>query len=170
MPTITPSSTTWTLRLKHHKTTVLLHAEALQTLTSLCAELLYALRETYPDGIVAGKPLPAAAEDIQLAKLQDATDPEKGWVLLSSVAATSINNSKGKGKSAGGEGSLKAAGVKDNAVLAFRWGGDAEVGGVREDEDGMEVEEDAAVGEWDVVWARYEDTYMDGLDDEGIAE
>ncbi|EOD48444.1 hypothetical protein GTA08_BOTSDO11856 [Neofusicoccum parvum] len=162
MPAVQPSSTTWTLRLKYHKTTVLLHADALQTLSSVRAELLQALRETSPDGI-AGKPLPTNPGDLQLAKMKDTSDPEKGWALLTGAATS---GTKGKGKT-GGEGSLKAEGVKDNAVLAFRWGGDAEA--KREDEEGMDIEDDASDA-WDVVLPKYEDTYIDGLEDEGIAE
>ncbi|KAB2580981.1 hypothetical protein DBV05_g468 [Lasiodiplodia theobromae] len=170
MPAITPSSTTWTLRLKHNKTTVLLHVDALQTLASVRAELLHCLRETCPEGI-AGKPLPADPAELQLAKMQDPSDPDKGWVLLTGTSSGGDGgDSKGKGRAkaaAAGEESLKAEGVKDNAVLAFRWGGEKGTG--QDDEGGMEIEEDGDDA-WDVVLPKYEDTYMDGLEDEGIVE
>ncbi|KAH7030232.1 hypothetical protein B0J12DRAFT_745260 [Macrophomina phaseolina] len=176
MPAIDPSSTTWTLRFKHHKTTILLHADALQTLTSIRAELLHVLRETAPEGI-AGKALPDSPEEIQLAKLRDTSDPEKGWKLLTQATAEGGGGkSKGKGKSGGaGDESLKAVGVKDNAVLAFRWGGAVDNGLDGADmaidiEGEDEEDEKGADGGWDVVWPRYDDTYIDGLDDEGIAE
>ncbi|KAF4312741.1 hypothetical protein GTA08_BOTSDO11856 [Botryosphaeria dothidea] len=166
MPAIDPSSTTWTLRFKHDKTTVLLHADALQTLTSIRTELLHALRETSPDGI-AGKPLPSDPQDIQLAKMKDTSDPDKGWVLLTGTGGRA--GSKGKGKSGAGDGSLKAEGVKDNAVLAFRWGVSA---GTKEaGEEDMDIEDEGGDEDgWDVAWPKYEDTYIDGLEDEGIAE
>ncbi|KAL1635442.1 hypothetical protein SLS58_010251 [Diplodia intermedia] len=195
MPAITPSSTTWTLRLKHNKTTVLLHVDPLQTLASVRAELLHCLHETFPDnnnnnGGGGGRPLPADPAELQLAKMRDPSDPERGWVLLVSGGGGGGGGSdeKGKGRakakakaaSGGGADSLKAVGVKDNSVLAFRWG-------VRAGRDGdaggdMEVDEDDEDGEgdvgnddddddaWDVVLPKYEDSYMDALEDEGIVE
>ncbi|KKY14848.1 hypothetical protein UCDDS831_g07926 [Diplodia seriata] len=200
MPAITPSSTTWTLRLKHNKTTVLLHVDPLQTLASVRAELLHCLRETFPEdnnnNNGGGRPLPADPAELQLAKMRDPSDPERGWVLLVSGGGGGGGGSdeKGKGRAkakakaasggggGGGADSLKAVGVKDNSVLAFRWGvragrdgdGDGDAGGEMElDEDDEDGEGDVGDDDddaWDVVLPKYEDSYMDALEDEGIVE
>lgn len=99
--------------------------------------------------------------------MKDTSDPEKGWVLL--IGTGGRAGSKGKGKSGAGDGSLKAEGVKDNAVLAFRWG--VSVGTKEAGEEDMDIEDEGGDEDgWDVAWPKYEDTYIDGLDDEGIAE
>ncbi|OJD36637.1 uncharacterized protein BKCO1_10000143 [Diplodia corticola] len=202
MPAITPSATTWTLRLKHAKTTVVLHVDPQQTLGSVRAELLHCLRETCPDGVpctVSAPPggnekkkaLPADAAALQLAKMRDPSDPERGWVALlvdDAVAAAGGGDEeeeeegekKGKGKGRARERArargaaglrLKEVGVKDGAVLAFRWGGGEEKARVgAEMEVDLDGEEGGDDGAWDVVLPKYEDSYMDGLEDEGIVE
>jgi len=159
MPT-EPNPSTWTLRLKHHKTTILLHIDPLQTLASLKEDLLLALQQTCPHQTLHGKQLPSAAGAFAIAKPRDPLDvAAKGWERLPA------------GKKAERE-SVKAAGVRDNAVLAFRWDekgkkavlgadegdGDGEVG-LGFDGDGGEDEE------WDVVLPSFEDQY--GVENEG---
>ncbi|KAF2840999.1 hypothetical protein M501DRAFT_931138 [Patellaria atrata CBS 101060] len=143
MPT-QPSPITYTLRLKFHKTTVLLHVDPLQTLHSLRSDLLTALRQTCPDGTIGGLALlPDTPEEIELAVPRDLNDASKGWVRV--LAA-------GEGSQGVGD-VVTARGVRDGGVLAFRFRSGREAGG--EDED----------GEWDVVLPSYEDAY--GVENEG---
>ncbi|KAJ4991172.1 hypothetical protein SVAN01_03300 [Stagonosporopsis vannaccii] len=164
----TPSPQTWTLRLKSHRTTILLHIDPLQSFASIKSTLLTALTET---GISVNEaspplPLPASASDIQLGRPVDPLDASQGFVLGEwetpvsdeEVAIEEEGSGKGKGKAAvkGGKGKdadakdcPKGAGLKDGAVLAFRWEGDGA------QEEGM----------WGVQLASFEDAY--GVQNEG---
>jgi hypothetical protein len=149
---------TWTLRFKYHKTTILLHTDPLTPLSNVKTSLLDALRDTKPDGIES-RALPTEPSQIQLAKPVNPLEMVEGWESLDpSPNDDSFDpdeeTSRGKQKATKKMEetmSLKAAGVKDNAVIAFRWTleGDAE-----EDET-----LGAREGEWDVVWPSFEDGY-----------
>jgi len=65
--------------------------------------------------------------------------------------------------------SVKAAGMRDNAVLAFRWDEKGKKAVVEDEGDGDEeldlVGDDSEGEEWDVVLPSFEDQY--GVDNEG---
>lgn len=179
-PTV-PSPSTWTIRFKHHKTTVLLHIEASQTISSIKEELLNVLKQTCPDGTSEGTLLPESGEEIQLARPLDINDVSAGWRRL--AAGDSVGKgkmSKGKGKEKAGSEitakgvdaeSLKSLGFKDNAVLAFRFASEIEaeelsgrktqtdVLGDEDDEMGLEEDEGDIKENWDVVIPTWEDQY-----------
>ncbi|EON67307.1 hypothetical protein W97_06560 [Coniosporium apollinis CBS 100218] len=170
-----PSPLTWTLRLKHARTTVLLHTDPLQSLSSVKAELLRALRATQPDGTLHGVALPGEAEALVLGKPRDVHDLAQGWVRIGGAAAdggedgaaNGTGKGKGKGKARevnGVEESVKGAGLRDNAVVAFKWGASAARNGrEREgelDDEGLELDEEVEGDDgWDVQIPKYEDTY-----------
>ncbi|KAK3063164.1 hypothetical protein LTS18_002549 [Coniosporium uncinatum] len=155
---IQPNSSTWTVRLKHHKTTIVLHIDPLQTLASLKEDLLLALQQTCTHQTLRGKQLPSAAGAFAIAKPRDPLDVARGWERLPA------------GKKADRE-SVKAAGLRDNAVLAFRWdekGKKAVMGGEEEGDgdEGLGLDGDGREGEeWDVVLPSFEDQY--GVENEG---
>lgn len=146
----TPTPLTWTMRLKNHKTTVILHVDSLQSLSTLKKELLAVLNEISPSGL-NGHALPSSTSDMLLAKPIDPLDMSFGWDALerSNQLDDPFNIDedapKGKGKQLESE-NLKAYGIKDNAVLAFKFRGDGTKG-------------------WDVVQATFEDEY--GVANEG---
>lgn len=182
-----PSPITWTIRLKHHRTTIVLHANPLQTFTSIKSQLLSALRDTQPDGKLEDKALPSSPSEIVLGRPVDMNDPNKGFVLGEWEQGGDLfededgaEGSKGKGKAvAKGKGRskreegeeeeegiassdsvkdcLKGAGFRDGAVFAFKWGEEAR-------EDNEDEEMDAVLvgkgdSEWDVIIPSYEDAY-----------
>ena len=181
MSTITPTSRTWTLRLKHNKTTILLHADPIQTLTSLKSDLLIALRDTHTSGTINGHQIPQNADDVILAKPVDINDLTQGWERLSAGAKSAENGSdaKGKGKAtatAGANGKASAkmtncpqgAGLRDGGVVAFKFRSEEEADG-REgvgeggDEDIAVLEEDRGPldEEWDVVAPTIDEAYAE---------
>jgi len=140
-----PDPQTWTIRLKHHKTTLLLHVNPLQTLATLQKELLAVLSERSPSSF-NGHTLPSTPQDIILAKPFDPLDLSQGWDPLepSDELEDPFNIDeeapKPRSKKTIESENLKAYGIKDNAVLAFRF---------REEKG----------GEWDVVQAVNIDEY-----------
>lgn len=157
-----PTPSTWTLRLKSARTTVLLHADPLSTFASIKSALLTALRETgfaqSSDG--AAITLPSTPSAVQLGRPLDPLDPSAGFVLGEWEATDAdddvaidegkTSSSKGKGKKeSSGLDCPKGAGLKDGAVLAFRW-------------EGIEGAEGP---EWGVQIASFEDAY--GVANEG---
>jgi hypothetical protein len=188
MTSTTPSPLTWTLRLKSHKTTVVLHVNPLQTFSLIKTELLHALQDTslkHPD---TGEeiPLPDSPSDIQLGRPITLNDPHAGFTLgeweytntasdMEIDEVKPVKNGKGakRGKNDGGNINVKdcpkGAGLKDNAVLAFRFKGD---GTEWEDEDdgdeGVDLSADDVRGRgkrsrkgdmWGVRIASFEDSY-----------
>lgn len=146
-----PSPLTWTLRLKHHKTTVLLHCDPLQTFQSIKTALLAALNETNPDGTLNNRVLPSSPHEIILGRPVDLNNPEEGFLLgewEKARGGLDAGESEGAGK---GKGKRKSI-----AVLAFKWRGKDE-----EDEGDEDVE--VRLGEkeenWDVIIPAYEDAY-----------
>lgn len=178
MTTAEPSPATWTVRFRYHRTTVLLHIDPLQSVASIKADLLSALRQTSPEGKLEGSiDLPESTEDIQLARPLDINDPSAGWRGLqvpdgnSAAGKGRIPKSKGKAK----EGSdpvgldaecLKSLGVKDNALLAFSFTTLRANGARKQPEDGTNDEGDDMAEDsedehesWDVVMPTWEDQY-----------
>ncbi|KAF1816240.1 hypothetical protein P152DRAFT_454499 [Eremomyces bilateralis CBS 781.70] len=155
MPAQKPNPGTWTFRLKYHMTTVLLHVDPLENLSSVKAELLKALQETTPTEELNGKPLPEGPEQFRLAQPNNINDPLSGWTQIDpNPFEDEGDGSRGrrKGKTAAGQ-SVKAMGLQDNAVLAFQWGEkDKNI-----DDGDMDVEEE----EWDVVIPSSEDVFDD---------
>lgn len=144
--TTAPDSTSWTLRLKSHKTTVLLQINPLHTFETIKKELYTALRDTGLRDLKDNDiPLPASAEDIQLGRPVNINDPRSGFVIgewepsgnLEVEAEDANLTGKGKGKgrpkknidadsiasSSNIRNCPKGANLKDGAVLAFRWQG-----------------------------------------------
>jgi hypothetical protein len=182
----TPTPTTWTLRLKSHRTTVFLHIDPLTPFATIKETLHAALAETGLTPFEGGPPiaLPSSASSIQLGRPADPLDASQGFVLGEWESApsddevaiededegTGTGKGKGKGRAAASSASAtakgkgkggrseragdyycpKGAGLRDGAVLAFRWEGD----GTDKDE-----------ASWGVHIARYEDAY--GVQNEG---
>lgn len=170
----TPSSQTWTLRLKSHKTTVLLHVDPLQTFTSIKEQLYKALEDTglKSDGDSLEQiSLPPSPADIELGRPVNTNDPHKGFQLgeweYSPLEAEDGDDPKGKGKAKAGRPKKsdtvgadsvkdcpKGAGLRDGAVLAFRW----KDNGSLEEED-IEKADGRKANMWGVKLASYEDNY-----------
>lgn len=167
-----PSAQTWTLRFKSHKTTVLLHVDPLQTFSAIKEQLYRALEETgLKDGDSKVITLPASPADIELGRPVNTNDPHKGFQLgeweYSPLEEDEADDLKGKGKakpgrpkttSAIGADSVKdcpkGAGLRDGAVLAFRW----KENGSQADDD-IERSDGRKVDMWGVKLASYEDNY-----------
>lgn len=137
----------WTLRFKQHKTTVLLFAQQSQSLDSIKCDLLDAIKARGIEEI-NGNALPSDPEDIEFGVPRDKYDISKGWVPLK-IPEVEEGDTKGKGKAVKKDsvlnGSPLGAGLKDGAMLAFRFTkGPAE--------DGMDVDD-----EWDVIIPSYDD-------------
>jgi hypothetical protein len=181
----TPSPQTWTLRLKSHKTTVLLHVDPLHTFDTIKSALYSALQETELRHPETGEviPLPPSPSDIQLGRPININDAHEGFKLgeweYSAMAEEQDQEPKGKGKAKAGTGSSgkagvaanvqqcpKGAGLKDGAVLAFRWVGDGNWEGDEEDEDDLDNVRAGREGDmWGVKLASFEDAY--GVENEG---
>lgn len=204
MPTANPPARVWCLRFKLNRTTILLHTDAQQTFSSIRSELLTALKSTNPSGTLHGTlrdgtpvsyPLPESAEDIALAKPADINDASAGWEAIGDDALDELDfedestgaASKGKGKakatpqqkraskSGGVNDCPQGAGLRDGAVVAFRFRSAEEKGRRRRLAEGsLDVDEiardgmgDDAVG-WDVIVPTMEETY--GEEDAAAAE
>ena len=135
----------WTLRFKQHKTTILLFVQQSQPFDSIKRDLLEAIQATNIKE-VNGNALPLDPEDIELGVPRDKNDINKGWVPLKIPEAEEADV-KGKGVKKGSvlNESPLGAGLKDGAMLAFRFTKGAA-------EDGMDLDE-----EWDVIMPSYDD-------------
>lgn len=167
-----PSPLSWTLRLKAHKTTVLLHVDPLHTFDNIKSRLFDALQETELRHPETGEPipLPESASEIQLGRPVNIHDASEGFQLGEWEYSITEEEEEGKGKGkakASGNSSEKAgmsnakqcpkgAGLKDGVVLAFRWRGDGSWDGEEEDEDDL-VAKPADM--WGVKLASFEDAY-----------
>ncbi|PSN65157.1 hypothetical protein BS50DRAFT_645203 [Corynespora cassiicola Philippines] len=190
MSSTTPTPQTWTLRLKSHKTTVLLHIDPLQTFSSIKATLHKALQET--GGVhtldpltheSTALPLPSSPSDIQFGRPANPLEPSAGfqlgeWETSSPFGededVAPVEDVKGKGKAKVGASKGKSAvaaagdcpkgvGLRDGAVLAFRWRGDGLYEGEGDfDPEGGYVD---GVDMWGVKMASFEDSY--GVENEG---
>ena len=164
MAPVQPSPLTWTIRFKHHKSTTLLHVDPLQPLDEVKSELLRALRQTHNSGLLpTGQRIPTDPSDLLLAKPVNAFHYEKGWTRLDGAASAvngvedgpsvkkrKMGETQASAKNA--DDCMKALGLKDNAVLAYKFRGH-DVADEDEDE-GVDMEED----NWDVVIPSYEDS------------
>jgi hypothetical protein len=165
-----PSPQTWTLRLKSRKTTVLLHVDPLDTFSTIKSHLYYALKDTglKDPATNAPIPLPHSSANIQLARPVDVHDAQQGFQLGEwefPVDDSEDGGGKGKGKAKAGSKSNggaatsnakdcpKGAGLKDGAVLAFRWVGD----GVWDGGDDAGMEDRSST--WGVQLASFDDAY-----------
>ena len=135
----------WTLRFKQHKTTILLFVQQSQSFDSIKRDLLDAIKATNIKEI-NGNSLPSDPEDIELGLPKDKNDVSKGWVPLI-IPEGEEADVKGKGVKKGSilNGSPLGAGLKDGAMLAFRFTKGAA-------EDGMDLDD-----EWDVIMPSYDD-------------
>lgn len=162
---VTPSPLTWTLRLKSHKTTVLLHVDPLTTFESIKTYLYDALQETgftNPD-TDESIPLPESAADIQLGRPVNVNDANEGFQLGEwEYTNTEEDEDEGKGKgkakakaTANVKQCPKGAGLKDGTVLAFRWAGDGSWDG----EDEFDISKGKRGDMWGVKLASFEDAW-----------
>ncbi|KAM0720271.1 hypothetical protein Q7P37_004407 [Cladosporium fusiforme] len=191
MPNANPPARVWCLRFKLNRSTVMLHVDALQTLSSVRAELLLALQATNPDGVFKGTlrdgtpishPLPSNAEDIALAKPIDINDLNAGWEPIGDdIGDLNFDDDiggKGKGKAKAAKAAPKGvndcpqgAGLRDGGVVAFKFRSEEEKARKqREVEGSLDVDEIAKedVVVWDVIVPTMEETYGD--DDAAAAE
>ncbi|KAF1846311.1 uncharacterized protein K460DRAFT_367116 [Cucurbitaria berberidis CBS 394.84] len=178
----TPSPQTWTLRLKSRKTTVLLHVDPLHTFPTIKSYLYDALQETDLKDAETGEsiPMPASPSEIQFGRPVNINDAHEGFQLGEWEYAAAEEEAEGKGKAKAGRKSNggtiasaanvkncpKGAGLKDGAVLAFRWAGDGNWDG---DDGDMDVDLDKGgsgkeADMWGVKLASFEDAY--GVDNE----
>lgn len=135
----------WTLRFKQHKTTILLFVQQSQPFDSIKRDLLDAIKATNIKDINANF-LPSDPEDIELGVPRDKNDISKGWLPLK-IPEVEEGDTKGKGVKKGSvlNESPLGAGLKDGAMLAFRF-----IKGAAE--DGMDLDD-----EWDVIIPSYDD-------------
>ena len=96
-----PTPTSLTLFLKLNRTTIVLPATPISSLSALKSQLLSALQSRYPDGIDAAA-LPKSAEEIQIATPITVEEGGETWSPVE------------------GNDSLAALGFKDGNVLAFK--------------------------------------------------
>lgn len=167
----TPSSQTWTLRLKSHKTTILLHVDPLQTFSSIKSQLYHALQDTdLKNAEGESIPLPSSPTDLEFGRPVNPNEASKGFELgeweYSPLEEDDMDDVKGKGKAKAGRPKKaetggasvkdcpKGAGLRDGAVLAFRWK-DNEA----QDSIDIESEDGRKANMWGVVLASYEDSY-----------
>ena len=142
----------WTLRLKQHKTTILLFVEQTQSFTSIKSDLLDALRKCGRSEL-NGQSIPTDPEDVILGVPVDKNEIAKGWVGLEISAMENGDDledtNRGRRKDTVLNGSPLGAGLKDGSMLAFKFRGeDAETNG-----DGSEMDD----GSWDVIIPSYEE-------------
>jgi hypothetical protein len=183
MPVYDPTPDVWTIKFKNARTTVVLYVYQLQSLESIKVELLHALKTTNPSGQLNGATLPDSADDIEFAKPRDLSNPgASGWQSIGSDAQVDdfdadlfggdnvTSKAKGKGKAKANSGSHKdsllGAGLKDNAIVAFRFRGQKTVSRPVGDDidEGLGLEDDAPGADgWNVELPRFEDVY--GLND-----
>lgn len=120
-----------------------------QSFTSIKAELLEAIKAT---GIheISGYKLPENADDIVLGVPVDKNDLSYGWVDLEIPEREDdvVNGSKSKGvkKNSVLNSSPQGAGLKDGAILAFRF-----------TTDGDQDESNIDGSDWDVIMPSYDD-------------
>lgn len=187
MPNANPPARVWCLRFKLNRSTILLHIDAQQNLSSVRSELLIALQSTNPDSILKGTlrdgtpvtyPLPSNADEIVLAKPKDINDLSAGWEPIgddlddldfADTDVTGKSKGKAKAKSVSSKGGVndcpQGAGLRDGGVVAFRFRKPGEQAMRQRLVDGsLDVDEIAKDGVdggivWDVVVPTMEETY-----------
>ena len=165
MAPTTPSPLTWTLRLKYHKSTTLLHVDPLQSFISIKGELLRALRQRHTDGqLPNGTVIPTSADEVLLAKPVDVSDHNQGWTRIedSMSHAEDVQPPRAAGSSKKRKPDVtspmscpQASGLRDGSVLAYKFSSSGQ------DDEGLGLEDEV----WDVVIPSYEDTA--GVTNEG---
>ncbi|MCJ1480644.1 hypothetical protein MMC06_000799 [Schaereria dolodes] len=146
-----PNPLLWTLRFKQHKTTILLFVEQAQSFISIKQELLEAIRKSGRTE-VNGRSLPADPEDVIFGLPKEKNDYRE-WVGID-IPNVEIEDDMGSKKKVGGKKSVLnasplGAGLKDGAILAFKFKQEDS----RMDEDGLDMDD----SNWDVVMPSYED-------------
>ncbi|OQO14985.1 hypothetical protein B0A48_00367 [Cryoendolithus antarcticus] len=170
------TSQTLTIRLKLHKTTILLHTEPTSKLSTLPVRLLATLHDTHASGKLGSYTIPNDPEDVLLANLRDPNDASLGWEEIGQSTRMANGNGKAKAQKssksqANGVGQTVAdAGIRDGIMLAFRFRTAAEKQAAdAEDDEDVDVDEiatkctkaDAAEAKWDVI--------LPDLEDENVA-
>lgn len=180
---IQPNPRTWTLKFKHHKTTIVLHVDPLQTFTSIKAELLKAISDSHSSRSLNGSAIPKNPNEILLAKPLEPNDLSLGWqqIILSNEDGDDDGDSTGKGKGKAGvvtgrapaKNQLKecpqGAGLREGSIVAFKFKNDEEMNGPSNDgvDDEIAVaEEDMSRQMWDVVVPTMENTYGDTMEED----
>jgi len=143
-PSKVSSQQHWTLSFKCHKSTILLLAQQSQSFTSIKQDLLDAIKATGLSDI-NGNPIPSQPEDIVLGVPIDGNDISKGWVNLEIPEFDEEAGAKGVKKGSVLNQSPLGAGLKDGAMLAFKF------------KDGEAQDEMDLDDHWDVVIPSYED-------------
>lgn len=175
MPAPDPTSKHLTIRFKNAKTTLLLHILPTQSLSSVRAEVLSAVKQTNPSGVFNGKPIPSDASEVILAQPADVNDLSRGWERVNTNPdADDDVSGKGKGRATTigrarpSQDTIQALGLRDGGVLAFRFKSedDADSENKRKHTDeGVSVEElegEILVGEpekWNVVMPTLDEMY-----------
>lgn len=168
-----PTPQSLTLRLKHGRTTILLHTNPLTTFPAIKSALHTALTQTSLTSPTTRLPLtlPSSPSEYQFGVPVSASETARGfrlapWEERDEDGEEEDAKGKGKGKAAKkGDGLAEARncpkgqGLRDGAVLAFRWRGDGT--GWEEREDEGEAEGDM----WGVQLPSFEDAY--GVENEG---
>ncbi|KZF24445.1 hypothetical protein L228DRAFT_245376 [Xylona heveae TC161] len=163
MPLSEADQSSWTFRLKHHKTTILLFVRPLQSFDSIKEDLLHALRSTRPDGTLNGNKIPTSSDEVVLGVPIDNNDLSKGWVALE-IPESEILDEQGVKRKVGGKQSVlnqspQGAGLKDGAVLAFKFREPGAGKTKDEDKDDLGLEDEQDDGQWDVSIPSYEEEY-----------
>lgn len=145
-----PDPQKWTLRFKQHKTTILLFVDQAQSFTSIKTDLLEAIAKTGRTEL-NGQRVPTDPEDVIFGVPIEKNDPSRGWVRLD-IPETGVQVN-GTSKKIGGKKSVLnssplGAGLRDGAMLAFRF-----------QQDGQGANEDREDEGWDVLIPSYEEEY-----------
>ena len=142
LQTPAPTPSTWTLKFKRDKITVVLFVQPDQSFASIKQAFLEAL-EARKITRFEDQAVPKSSNEIMFAKLRTVNDTESGWESLtppSQGGDPSETRGSNKRKLSGG-GRLDCPvglGLKDGAILAFKFGNPSEM-----DEDD---EEDSCSG------------------------
>ena len=128
--------------------------EQAQTFTLIKQELLEAIKKSGRTEI-NGQAVPSNPEEVIFGVPKEKNDLTKGWVGLD-IPEVEVEDGMGSKKKVGGKKSVLnasplGAGLKDGAMLAFKFKKD----GAKMDEDGLNLYD----SNWDVVMPSYEDEY-----------
>ncbi|KAI9821093.1 MAG: hypothetical protein M1827_003827 [Pycnora praestabilis] len=136
----------WTLRLKHQKTTIVIYVEPTTTFAAIKSHLLEILNETSPDGRFGGSELPEDFNLISFGLPIDNNDLSKGFTGLE-IPELVVEKKDGEKKVVGGKDSVlnttpEGAGLNDGSILVFKFRHE-----VTDEGDAMNLDEDR----WDNV-------------------
>jgi len=191
-PPANATPTSITLRFKHHKSTTLLHADPLASFFVLKRELLRALHQTHPSGLLNSVAIPSDPLEVLLAQPRGGNNLASGWRRLrtddeiereelddddeeEAVKTPKKRNTATatkRRKTPDRPDSPKAAGLKDGGALAFKFKSEStaknDVMAFEDDEDMIGDDEAEDQEQWDVVMPSYEDDAEGGSDDAGV--